>query len=88
MLIIFSDLKSSAKIQKLASLLQMSQDKIGHSGVKMVCGVSPTDPVILVGIDLHLELISGLNQGLGKIHGVLVMHVVITATMNEQEFSL
>jgi len=34
--------------------LKVLQDKIGHPGIEMDGGASPIDPMILIGIKLHL----------------------------------
>ena len=59
------------------SFLQILQNKIGHFFIKLRSGLSSKNTVILVRICHKIKLFFVLNQGLGKLHRVLEMHVII-----------
>src|SRR5690606_19596733 len=69
------------------SALQFSLDKMRHHGLQMPCGISLVDPVVSVGIVESLELFIRSDQGVNKVYGVLVVHIVIPCAMNQQEIS-
>ena len=53
----------------------------------MACISALTKLVVVVGIELHLELLTGLNESFGEHHGVLDMHVVVGHAVDEQQFA-
>ena len=44
-------------------LLQMFDEEIGNAGQQMLGGISATDAVVTVGVDVHVELFVGLYKG-------------------------
>ena len=54
----------------------------------MVAGITSVDAVVAVLVDRHVEGDTFGDQEVGEVHGVLHMHVVIGATMDEEELTL
>jgi hypothetical protein len=77
MLIINKLFKKQRKDTKTQGNLKVLEDKFSHPCIEMKGRVSAINTVVLVRIKLHLELFVGLYQGLCKIHGVLVVYIVI-----------
>ena len=51
-------------------------------------GIASTDVVVAVGIELHLELLIGLNQLFREFIGVLSMDIVVSSAVTDQEMPL
>ena len=66
----------------------MSVQKVLNASDEMVAGIATINAMISVGVNLHIELVTRLHEGFGKLSRVLEVHVIIRHTMNQQEVAL
>ena len=72
----------------LCGLLQMFNEEIGDAGQQMLGSVSTIDAVVAVGVDVHVELLVGLNEGFAIFRSIAQMHIVVSGTMYQEEFAM
>ena len=61
----------------------MFYKEVAHSCKQMLGGISSTDAVITVGIDVHIELFVQLNKRFAIFRCITQMYIIIGRTMNE-----
>ena len=66
----------------------MFNKEVRNTGKQVLGGVSATNTVVTVGVDVHIELLVGLYQGFAIFRGVAQMYVVVGSTMNQEQFTV
>ena len=69
-------------------LLQMFDEEIRNAGEQMLGGVSATDAVVTVGVDMHVELLVGLNEGLAIFRSVAKVYIIVCCAMHQEKFTM
>ena len=66
----------------------MFDKEVADSCQQMFGGVSTTDAVVAVGVDVHVELLVGLYQGFAIFRCVTQVYVVVSGSVNEEQLAL
>ena len=69
-------------------LLQMFDKEVGNASQQMLGGVSATDAVVTVGVDVHVELLVSLYECFAIFGCIAKMYIVIGSTMHQEKFTM
>jgi hypothetical protein len=69
-------------------LLQMFDEEIRNAGQQMLGGISATDTVVTIGVDVHVELFVGLYKGFAIFRSIAKVYIVIGSTMHQKKFTM
>ena len=61
---------------------------IDNTSEQMLGGVSATDAMIAVRVDVHVKLFVGLHKGFAILAGIAEVNIVIGSTMNQEQFTM
>jgi hypothetical protein len=69
-------------------LFQMFDEEIRNASQQMLGGVSATDAVVTVSVNVHVELFVGLYKGFAIFRSVAKVYIVIGSTMHQEKFTM
>lgn len=69
-------------------LLQMFEEEVRYTSQQMLGGVSSTDAMVPVRVDVHVELLVGLYKGFAIFGSVAQMYIVVGGAMHQEEFAM
>ena len=62
----------------------MFQEEVSNTSEQMLGGVSATDAMIAVRVDVHVKLLVGLHKGFAILAGIAEVYIVVGCSMNQE----
>ena len=66
----------------------MFYEVVSYTSEQMLGGITATDAVIAVRVDVHIKLLVGLYQGLAVFAGIAEVNIVIGSTMHQEQLTV
>ena len=66
----------------------MFNKEVRNTGKQVLGGVSATDAVVTVGVDVHVELLVGLYEGFAILRSVAEVYIIVCCAMHQEEFAM